>query len=422
VNTLIPLLPIGLIGIIAIYGFTMRMPSQERDWLRNVLLCALAARLLAASLFAVIPETRVFHEDAAGYERIGMRIANGWLGQGPSVHVLDGHEQNFGFQLVCASIYYIFGTFPAAVSFFNAVLGTMTVLLVYNLARLFFHQLVAKRAALLVAFFPSMVLWSSIALKDPLMTFLIVLALSSCISLKRRFTAPALVGTVLSIAATLPIRFYMLYFLGFAVLSSIVIERGARSVAGIYKLTALAGLLIVLIAISGVGARAQEGVEYLSLERVSTFRKGMADTAHSGFANDVDISTARGVIAFLPIGVANLLLSPFPWQFTSARALLAAPETILWWLLIPSLWRGLRFAVRHRFAETSPILVFSLVLTLGYSLMQGNVGAAFRQRAQIFVFLFIFAALGLYEQRCKKHGIDSTLLLADADRSQSSAA
>ena len=35
------------------------------------------------------------------------------------------------------------------------------------------------------------------------------------------------------------------------------------------------------------------------------------------------------------------------------------------------------------------------MLTLSYSIFQGNVGTAYRQRAQIQVFLFIFVAVGV---------------------------
>jgi hypothetical protein len=35
------------------------------------------------------------------------------------------------------------------------------------------------------------------------------------------------------------------------------------------------------------------------------------------------------------------------------------------------------------------------MLTLGYAVLQGNVGTAYRQRSQIQVFLFIFIAVGI---------------------------
>ncbi len=42
----------------------------------------------------------------------------------------------------------------------------------------------------------------------------------------------------------------------------------------------------------------------------------------------------------------------------------------------------------------SPILIFTFMLSLAYSVFQGNVGTAYRQRAQLLVFYFIFVAVG----------------------------
>jgi len=44
--------------------------------------------------------------------------------------------------------------------------------------------------------------------------------------------------------------------------------------------------------------------------------------------------------------------------------------------------------------QVSPIIIFTTMLTLAYSLFQGNVGTAYRQRSQLLVFYFIFVAVG----------------------------
>jgi hypothetical protein len=57
----------------------------------------------------------------------------------------------------------------------------------------------------------------------------------------------------------------------------------------------------------------------------------------------------------------------------------------------------------------SPILIFTVMLTLAYSVFQGNVGTAYRQRAQLLVFYFIFVAVGFVlvqekrEERKQRH-------------------
>ena len=42
----------------------------------------------------------------------------------------------------------------------------------------------------------------------------------------------------------------------------------------------------------------------------------------------------------------------------------------------------------------APILIFTTLLSLAYSVFQGNVGTAYRQRSQLLVFYFIFVAVG----------------------------
>ena len=413
-DVLYPLLLFGTIGTVAIIVAIRRLPMAERGWCTRILVVAIALRFIVATMFAIVPETRIFHEDASGYEYFGMRLADAWRGIGPPYSPRALMTQNYGFTYVAGAIYYVFGNFRPLVSYFNSVIGVITVFAVYRLARQFYHPLVARRAALLVAVFPSMVLWSSVAIKDPLMALLILIGLSCCISLKRRFTLTAAVGVAFSLLAMQPIRFYMIYFLGFAIFASLFVERGTRVFSGLTKQVFVVGVVVALLVLVGLSGKAEQGAELLTLDRVSSFRHGMATTANSGFSADADVSTPAAAIAFLPLGLAELLLGPFPWQFGSLRALMAAPETIVWWLMFPATIRGMYWMFRKRFSETSPLLIFSVIMSCAYSLVHGNVGSGFRQRAQIFIILFVFSALGSCRRRCRRAGLDPDLLLVDS--------
>lgn len=407
--------PLTLFAVIG--GFIVflcaRAYRDDQQWLGTWLAIALGLRLLAATMFASFPATRMFHEDADGYEWLGMAMARGWLGMGPVLSPYEDIQQNYGYKYIAAGIYYVFGQFAPLAAYVNCVIGTLCVFLVYHLSRQFFHTLVARRAALLTALVPSMILWSSVAMKDVLMSLLILIGLTASVAFKRRASFWSVVGIAASIAAMQPIRYYMVYFLGFAVIGSLFFERGLRMFSGVYKQLVLVGAIVALLALVGISSNVSEGASTLTLERLSTFRQGMASTAHSGFQAGADISTPGGALALLPFGLAELLLGPFPWQFGSLRALFAAPETIYWWILFPSLIRGMVWSVRRRFAETSPLVLFAVVMTAAYSLMQGNVGSGFRQRSQIFVVLFIFASFGLYKKRAANARIDGELLLVD---------
>jgi hypothetical protein len=411
-EVLFPLLVFAVLGGVVLYLGTLSLAPEERAWAFRILLLAMAVRLLLATAFALFPEVRFFHEDADGYEIIGMQLAAGWSGHGPPLRLEEGMP-NLGQFYLCGGLYYLFGAFRAVPSYFNSILGAFTVLVVYRLTRRCFHIAVARRAALLVALMPSIIMWNALALKDTAVTLLVVIALSSCVDLKRRFSAASMLGILLPVIALQPLRFYMVYFVLLAVVGSLFLERGGKVLTGVPKSLAIAGGLILLLVAVGLSGRAQEGTQFFDLQRVNAYRQGMAATANSAFASDADVSTPGRAIAFLPIGLAVLLFGPFPWQMTSLRPILAAPETILWWAMVPAAIRGLRYAAKRRFSDTSPIFLFAFTLAPAYALVQGNVGSAFRQRAQIFVLLFMFVALGQYVQRCRQLGIDDSRLLSD---------
>jgi hypothetical protein len=403
-----PVLIFSFLGAVALILMIRTVPEDQRPWIRRTLLIAFAIRISVAVFFEVFRDWRIFHEDSEGYEYISVAVSRSWWGTGPPLNL---SETNSGFYYLGGVICFLFGPFKLNLALFNSLIGTITAFLIYRAAMTFVHVRVARMACALVAFTPSMIMWSAIALKDAVTTFLIVVTLVSCIELKTRFTLQALVGTIAPILAMQPIRFYLVYFMMFAVMGSLMIDRGLRALTGVYKQLFLLGALVAIFALAGLSGRTVEASEYLSFEKVSAYREGMATSARSGFSQHVDISTPGKAFAFLPIGIANLLLGPFPWQMSSIRAAIALPETAVWWLLFPATLRGAVFLGRRRLSEISPVLLFAITLICAYALVHGNIGSGFRQRSQIFVFLFIFSAVGWFQKRCRQAGVDEQYLL-----------
>jgi len=138
-----------------------------------------------------------------------------------------------------------------------------------------------------------------------------------------------------------------------------------------------------------------------NLQRVQSSRSDLARAADSGFGTETDVSTPEGALSAMPVGFAYLMFAPFPWQASNLRQAITIPEVLVWWAMIPFLIMGLIYAVKYRLRNAFPVLIFSLLLTLAYSVFQGNVGTAYRQRTQIQVFLFIFIGVGwtVYKER-----------------------
>jgi len=114
------------------------------------------------------------------------------------------------------------------------------------------------------------------------------------------------------------------------------------------------------------------------------------------------VSTPEGALSAAPKGIVYLLFAPFPWEMQNLRQSITLPEMLVWWGCFPFLILGLGFTVRYRLRQAFVILVFTTMLTLAYSVFQGNVGTAYRQRSQLLVFYFIFVAVG-YVLLLEKH-------------------
>ena len=114
----------------------------------------------------------------------------------------------------------------------------------------------------------------------------------------------------------------------------------------------------------------QQMEEYASTEQLQRIRTDAAQSAQSGLGRDQDVSTTSGALAALPIGLTYLILAPFPWQLASLRQMITLPEMVVWWSSLPLLALGAWFTIKHRLREIAPILIFTTLLTLTYSIMQ----------------------------------------------------
>jgi len=271
--------------------------------------------------------------------------------------------------------------------------------------KIFANVRVAKFSAIAIALFPSFIIWSSQLLKDGLIIFLLVLAMTMILQIQERFNYAAVVVLVLTMFGIMSIRFYIFYMVLAAVAGSFLVgtSNSARSIAG-------RGLAIVVIGLGltyfGVIRTANTDLtKFGNLEAVQRSRLDLAKSANSGFGAEVDVSTTDGAITALPVGFAYLMLAPFPWQVSSLRQSITLPEVLLWWAMIPLLISGSWYSLRHKWRKAMPILIFSTMLTIAYSVFQGNVGTAYRQRTQIQVFLFMFIAVGWVLHKEKRENV-----------------
>lgn len=402
---LVWLVPAFVVGYFIYHG------KEERSFLLQLFAWALLVRILVSTAIFIYNAQEFFGGDAITYDFYGYAQMKAWQGdsyfQTLSNHFAEGQASAWGMVKMVGVVYSLIGRNTLAIQFLNSVIGAATAVLVFACAKQVYQNTrVAKIAAVCVAFFPSLVLWSAQGLKDAPIVFVLVLAILASLRLNEKFSAKYAVILIVALFSILSLRFYVFYMM--------VVAIGGSFILGMQKITptnfARQFVVLVLVGVSltylGVTRMANaQFARFGNLEAVQRSRSDLA-RAGSGFGQEVDVSTTEGAISTIPIGLIYLLFAPFPWQLVSLRQSITLPEMVIWWLSFPLLVLGIWYSIKYKLRQIAPILIFTSMLSLAYSVFQGNVGTAYRQRAQLLVFYFVFVAVGLVLLKEKKEDRD----------------
>jgi 4-amino-4-deoxy-L-arabinose transferase-like glycosyltransferase len=379
--------------------FILIRTHEERRFLLRLFVIALLVRVILATVINVGNMENFFGGDANTYDLFGKSLLQSWYGDVYHAARYAGFIKSgagaWGMLYVVAGVYAVIGENLYAIQLINASVGAATAIVVYYVAQTLFSNVrVSRLAAFLVAFFPSLILWSSQALKDGLIILALALAILATLRLMEKITVVYVLVLTLCLLGLLSLRFYIFYMMVAAVIGSFVIGMKAMNAQSFIQRFFAIGLMG--IAFTWFGVLRYAGTQFSRYADLKTIQMSRTDQANagSGFGKDVDVGTTEGALTAIPIGLVYLLFAPFPWDMATLRQSITLPEMLIWWTAFPLLVLGLWFALKHRLRQVAPIVIFTTMLTIAYSVFQGNVGTAYRQRSQLLVFYFIFVAVG----------------------------
>lgn len=394
-----------------IVGYFIYQNKEERSFLLQLFGWAVLVRVLVSTAIFIFHAQEFFGGDAITYDFYGYAQMKAWQGdrylEVISNHFMQGQASAWGMVKMIAVVYSVIGRNTLAIQFVNSVIGAATAILVFSCAKqVYQNSRVAKIAAICVAFFPSLVLWSAQGLKDAPIVFCLVLAILASLRLGEKFSivyAAILIGTLFAI---LSLRFYVFYMIAVAIGGGFII--GLQKITPTNFVRQFVVLILVGMSLTYLGVTRSATAQFTRYGNLEAIQRSRLDLsrAGSGFGQDVDVSTTEGALSTVPIGLIYLLFAPFPWQLVSLRQSITLPEMVMWWLSVPFLVLGLWYSIRYRLRQIAPILIFTTMLSLAYSVFQGNVGTAYRQRAQLLVFYFVFVAVGFVLLKEKKEERD----------------
>src|SRR5690606_21446216 len=157
-----------------------------------------------------------------------------WRGERPVPGKLVGSFQ-VGYYVLNAIAFVIFGRGAGAQVALNILLASWTAVPIYHLARLCVrgHHGVARWASVIVLFFPSLILWSVLNIREAPTIFAVVLVVFFFVRFQLEPRARDLVFAFLALTALLVLREYMMILVGFAAGAGVMMGRSRSPVASL---------------------------------------------------------------------------------------------------------------------------------------------------------------------------------------------
>jgi hypothetical protein len=249
---------------------------------------------------------------------------------------------------------------------------------------------------------PGFLAWAVLTIKE---SWLIFFEITIFFMVWRFWRTKNLLYALIALALILvthSFRFYVAYICVAALFTSLMCYGSKRPFLTLAGAASVVLMTAVALNFLGVVSFNASGVIESRMAEVEGFRKGLssvASGAHTTVRVDYDFRTPAGALMVVLTGSTYLLLAPFPWEMLVGRQIYALPDVLMWWTLVFGfIMPGMIYVWKTRASLLVSVLAFTLPLILFYSLIFGNVGLAYRQRAQIMPFLLVLAAAG-YESR-----------------------
>lgn len=376
--------------------------KESREFLTKIFISGLLLRVALALLVSTVDTGRYLDADASLYEHFGRMLASYWSGDSyyPPLSVMSGPNKFYYFYN--GVLAYLFGSTRIIPQLINCIIGSLVVLYAYSISKVCFGDKTARAAAVLVAFYPSLIMWSIINVRDIWSVFAIVGSVYQIIKLKQELSISNFITLFVFMLLVSGLRRYLIPICVLAVLLSFLLGKSTESVSNIFIATGLIVLLAFSLNILGISI---VGLEEINLENMNSMRKNLSlSPANTAYLHEIDISTPGAALRYLPVGLVYFLLAPFPWtvDFSVLRQALALPETIIWYFLVPKAFTGIRESFRKGISQANVILYFFICLLIPYAMVEGNVGTAYRHRSQIVALILIYAAFGYVRGKARK--------------------
>ncbi len=406
-----------MLGVIAITGIILWnfLPKPDKKFLVTLFIAGVSLRIiLFATIYIVsvlqggngelVPDSRLYFLKTLGMIKL-------WEGQPQFSEQVDAGAGNNGYIIILAFFYKLIGFDSVIINpisifsdkLINCLIGTISGIPIFYIAKDIFGRNVAKIASFLVMFYPSLVLWSMTNNREMSNIFLVCLILLCLLRSFKGRRAFNFIAIFISLLCLATIRGYILFCMIGVISISYLFFILYKSKNKFRIVLSIVIACLIFLNFTGYGKKIKSNFLdlnnfALSVQATNTAVLSQGGSTYRIYDDDLvsggKVNKAKLINGFLK-GWFYFMLVPFPWAVSSKLQILSYPQAIIWYFLLFSAIIGIIIAVRYRFKLSFVILSYIFIVTSGFALSEGNVGSTLRHRDLITPFYFIFASVGL---------------------------
>jgi len=346
--------------------------GPEGTWVRRALLAGLLLRLGAAVALEALGG---FPDERGTYDPLARAAAADWAAGNGSL--LASHPLTAGrwvYFYLLSGTYAAWGDAPLVGRLLGVVLGLVAALLCGEVARGFGGKRAAAIGVIVLALHPEHALWSATVARDTLSTVLVLATLAVAV----RRDGELLRGGILAAAVPLALlagNAFLPAGAAAAGLGAALLVEGAGGVLQGAAAAAAVGLLPALVI--------RRWGPFLTPATIGRARSGAlagGGTWTAEFLPGLRLESVAGLLAYLPLGAAFVLLAPWPWDATHFRRAAYAPLAAVGAMVSVAGIAGLVLAVRRGRPGAVAAAGFALALLVALALLEGQGGIVVRHR------------------------------------------
>jgi 4-amino-4-deoxy-L-arabinose transferase-like glycosyltransferase len=384
---------LGFTSILIVALFTLII-SFYNPSIQKILFVALVIRiffLLLGHYLISLPDSTA---DAETYERMAWMIS-----QGGFFSVLYDFEisNNQFISWLIAIPYSLFGRSLLMAKSISLFFGICNVYLGWKVAKRIWDSNTAKKAAWIIALFPSLILYSVLVMREVYVCFFLLIALYGVFSWFQNYNLKYFLISILGfIGAT--------FFHGAMILGAFVFSGIAGIISFRYILKSLSNLKInpkyLIFFLIFVIPSWLFFANKIELPKLTNFGSIHTDTllrridvSNRGEASYPEWTKSNSLVELIykmPVRITYFLFAPFPWDITKSQHLIGMFDAFLYMYLI------FLVILNRKVIWKNPSLKIFLLILLFYLIIfsfgVGNFGTSVRHRSKFVIILILLAA------------------------------